>query len=334
VAQAKKKPFRFAVQSFNAESAAEWRDRARKVEDLGYSALHVADHILGPGPALDRSQHPVQNLAAVPAMCFAAAATSELRIGCRVFCIDYRLPVMLIKEALTIDLLSEGRLELGLGAGWLADEYQAIGLKLDSPGRRIQRLENAIGAFRQFAGADAVSVANEDVSWSEFEGIPKAFATESTTHTAKLPPLMIGGGAPKILGLAGQEADIVSLNFNNRSGMIGPDGVGLSTSEETAKKIGWIRDGAAQRFDSLELEIGAYFTVVTPDPEPVLGQFAQGFGLSPEEMANHPHALIGSVEQIVDTLEERRDAFGISYITVGDAAMEMFAPVVAQLAGK
>jgi len=324
------RPFRFAVQSFNAESAGEWRDRARKVEDLGYSALHVADHILGPGPALDRSQHPVQNLAAVPAMCFAAAATSELRIGCRVFCIDYRLPVMLIKEALTIDLLSEGRLELGLGAGWLADEYQAIGLKLDSPGRRIQRLENAIGAFRQFAGKESVKVSNSDVSWSEFEGIPKAFDVADS----QLPPLMIGGGAPKILGLAGREADIVSLNFNNRSGMIGPDGVGLSTSEETAKKIGWIKDGAGRRFEALELEIGAYFTVVTPDPEPVLGQFAQGFGLSADEMANHPHALIGSVEQIVETLQARREAFGISYITVGDTAMEMFAPVVAQLAGK
>jgi len=225
-------------------------------------------------------------------MCFAAAATSELRIGCRVFCIDYRLPVMLIKEALTIDLLSEGRLELGLGAGWLADEYQAIGLQLDSPGRRIKRLENAIGAFRQFAGAEAVNLSNDDVSWSEFEGVPKAFARSG----AQLPPLMIGGGAPKILGLAGREADIVSLNFNNRSGMIGPDGVSLSTSEETAKKVGWIKKGAGQRFESLELEIGAYFTVVTPDPEPVLGQFAQGFGLSPEEMANHPHALIGSVD--------------------------------------
>ena len=324
------KPFRFAVQSFNADSAGQWRDRARQVEDLGYSALHVADHILGPGPALERSFHPVQNLAAVPAMCFAAAATTELRIGARVFCIDYRLPVVLIKEALTMDLLSEGRLEFGLGAGWLAEEYQAIGLPLDSPGRRIKRLENAITAFRQFAGAEGVDVDNEDISWREFEGIPKAHPRENS----ELPPLMIGGGAPKILGLAGREANIVSLNFNNRSGMIGPDGVGLSTAEETAKKIGWIKDGAGKRFDELELEIGAYFTVVTPDPEPVLGQFAQGFGLTPEQMGDHPHALIGDVEQIVDVLEARRDAFGISYITVGDTAIEMFAPVVKRLAGK
>jgi len=326
-------PFRFAVQSFNADTATEWRDRARKTEDLGYSALHVADHILGPGPALERSFHPVQNLAAVPAMCFAAAATTELKIGARVFCIDYRLPVMLIKEALTIDLLSEGRLEFGVGAGWLKDEYTAIGLEQDSPGRRIQRLENAIAAFRQFAGAGVVDVSNADVSWQEFEGVPKGDQTRSSDG-GKLPPLMIGGGAPRILGLAGREADIVSLNFNNRSGMIGPDGVSLSTAEETAKKIDWIKSGAGDRFAQLEIEIGAYFTVVTPDAQPVLAQMAQGFGLTPEQMADHPHALIGSVDEIVDKLEARRAEFGISYITVGDTAMEMFAPVVAKLAGK
>lgn len=320
-------PFRFAVQSFNAETAAEWSDRAKRVEDLGYSALHVADHILGPGPALDRSFHPVQNLAAVPAMCFAAAATTELKIGARVFCIDYRLPVMLIKEALTIDLLSEGRLEFGVGAGWLAEEYKAIGLQQDSPGRRIKRLENAIAAFRQFAGSGAVDIANDDVTWSDFEGLPKG------AHNA-IPPLMIGGGAPRILGLAGREADIVSLNFNNRSGMIGPDGVSLSTADETAKKIDWVKAGAGDRFGDIEIEIGAYFTVVTPDAEPVLAQFGQGFGLTPAQMADHPHALIGSVDEIVDKLEARREAFGISYVTVGDSAMDAFAPVVEQLAGK
>lgn len=327
------RPFRFAVQSFNADSAAEWRDRAKKVEDLGYSTLHVADHILGPGPALERSFHPVQNLAAVPAMCFAAAATTELKIGARVFCIDYRLPVMLIKEAMTIDMLSEGRLEFGVGAGWLADEYKAIGLEQDSPGRRIERLENAVAAFRQFADDGVVDISNPDVTWSEFEGVPKA-AQVPGRAAGQLPPLMIGGGAPKILGLAGREADIVSLNFNNRSGMIGPDGVGLSTAEETARKVGWIKDGAGSRFEAIEIEIGAYFTVVTPDAAPVLAQFAQGFGLTPEQMADHPHALIGSVDEIVDKLIARREAFGINYVTVGDTSMDAFAPVVERLAGK
>ena len=112
-------PFRFAVQSFNASSGAEWRERARKVEDLGYSALHLADHLLGPGAAIEAANHPVQQLAAVPAIAVAAEATSTLRVGCRVFCIDYRPAVVLAKEAATLDLFSDGRLELGLGAGWI-----------------------------------------------------------------------------------------------------------------------------------------------------------------------------------------------------------------------
>ena len=327
--------FRFAVQSFNAETATEWRDRARQVEDLGYSTLHVADHILGPGAALTRSNHPVQNLAAVPAMCFAAAATTQLKIGARVFCIDYRLTVMLIKEALTIDKLSEGRLEFGLGAGWLADEYTAIGLQQDSAGRRIDRLANAISAFRCFAAGEELSVSNSDIDWQEFSGLPLVPGMQRPDDggATSLPPLMVGGGAPRILGLAGREADIVSLNFNNRSGMIGPDGVGLSTAEQTRKKIDWIKAGAGDRFGQIELEIGAYFTIVAPDAAPVVENFAGMFGLTPAEMAEHPHALFGSVEQIVETLEARREAFGISYITVPDAAMVDFAPVVKRLAG-
>ena len=147
-------------------------------------------------------------------------------------------------------------------------------------------------------------------------------------------PLMIGGGSPRILRLAGREADIVSLNFNNRSGMIGPDGVQLSSEAETQKKIRWIREGAGERFDDLELEIGAYFTFDMDDPSPVLGGFAQMFGLSEEEMLKHPHALFGSVDAVCDELERRRELHGISYITVGRDNMESFAPVVERLAGK
>ena len=146
--------------------------------------------------------------------------------------------------------------------------------------------------------------------------------------------LMIGGGAPRILRLAGREADIVSLNFNNRSGMIGPDGVQASSEAETQKKIGWVREGAGDRFDALEIEIGAYFTFVMDDPTPVLGNFAGMFGLSEDEMRRHPHALFGSVDTICEELERRRELHGISYVTVGEDAMEPFGQVVARLAGK
>ena len=318
--------FRFGVQSFNAENAKQWSEKARKVESLGYSALHLADHILGPGPALEKTNHPLQNMAAVPAMAHAAAVTDSIRIGCRVFCIDYRHPVVFAKEAMTLDMLSEGRLELGLGAGWLEEEYHATGFAFDAPGARITRLEEVLDGLRAFAGDGLVKIANGSLTWRDFEGVPKPVQKP-------LPPIMIGGGSPRILRIAGREADIVSLNFNNRAGVIGPDGVGSSTAAETAKKIGWVKAGAGDRFDQIEIEIGAYFTFVMDDASSVVEMFSQNFGFTEDEMRQHPHALFGSVDTICDELQRRREAFGISYVTVPDDAMDAFAPVVAKLAG-
>ena len=319
------KPFRFGVQSFNAENADDWSSQAQQAEALGYSAFHLADHILGDGPALQKANHPVQNLAAIPAMAYAAAVTSKINIGCRVFCIDYHNPVVLIKSAMTIDKLSNGRLEFGLGAGWITEEYAALGLQMDEPAVRIDRLADVIEGVKAFRGEGQIDISNDTIQWKEFSGDPKPVGRA---------PIMIGGGSPRILRLAGREADIVSLNFNNRSGMIGPDGVQLSSESETQKKIGWIKQGAGDRFSDIEIEIGAYFTFVMDDASPVLGQFAQMFGLSEEDMAKHPHALFGSVDAICDELERRRELHGISYITIGKDNMESFAPVVERLSGK
>jgi probable F420-dependent oxidoreductase len=318
------RPFRFAVQSFSAASGKEWRERARRVEALGYSALHLADHILGPGPAIAKSSHPIQELAAVPAMMAAADATTSLKVGCRVFCIDYQHPAVLAKQAATIDLLSDGRLELGLGAGWLAAEYEALGIALDPPGARIARLEETIRAFRALFSGEEVDVSGRSIRLTGFAGAPKR----------PFPPLMVGGGGRRVLSLAAREADIVSLNFNNRSGVIGPDGVRSSTAEATAEKIGWIRSAAGARFTSLELEIGAYFTFVQPGAEKIAAGMGQALGLTQAEMLRHPHGLFGSVDAVCEELERRRAQYGISYVTVGDGALEPFAPVVARLAGK
>ena len=261
------RPFRFAVQSFNADSAEDWAGKVQQAEGLGYSAFHLADHILGEGAALEKANHPVQNLAAIPAMAYAAAVSKTIRIGCRVFCIDYHNPVVLVKSAMTIDKLSGGRLELGLGAGWIKEEYAAIGLPFDEPRVRIDRLADVVEGVQAFCSEGPVAVSNDTLQWRDFAGSPRPEQT---------PPIMIGRGSPRILRLAGRVADIVSLNFNNRSGMIGPDGVQLSSEAETQKKVGWIREGAdaaGGRFASIELEIGAYFTFVMDDPSPVLGQF-------------------------------------------------------------
>jgi probable F420-dependent oxidoreductase len=321
------RPFRFAVQTFNADSPAAWRDRARRIEALGYSALHLADHYLGPGPALESTRHPLQSLAAVPSMTVAAEVTSTLRIGCRVFCVDYRPIAVLVKEAATIDWFSDGRLEFGLGAGWLAGEYEAFGIPLDAAGVRVSRLAEAVTAAKAVFSGEPVDVDGEHIRLHGFSGAP---ASVQRPH----PPIMIGGGAPRVLALAGREADIVSLNFDNSSGKIGPAGVQSSTADKVADKVRWVRDAAAAAGrDVPEIEIGGYFTVVTDDPASVAAGFGQLFGLTPDEIVEHPHCLIGSVDEITDRLVGRRERYGISYVTVNDSAMESFAPVVERLAG-
>lgn len=321
------RPFRFGVQTFSAPSAAEWRDRARRVEGLGYSALHLADHFLGPGPALDATNHPLQELAAVPAMAAAAAATETLRVGCRVFCNDYRHPVMLAKEAATLDLLSDGRLELGLGAGWLRGEYEAAGMTFDPPGKRISRLEEAVALLKAIFADAPVEHAGASYTASGFTGSPRPV---QKPH----PPIMIGGGGRRVLELAAREADVVSFNFNNREGILGLDGILSSTADATAEKVGWVRDAAGERFAALELEIGAYFTFVVDDPAPIAAGMGQSMGLSAEEMLRHPHGLFGTPDAICEELKRRREQYGISYVTVGDNVFEAFAPVVARLTGK
>jgi hypothetical protein len=145
---------------------------------------------------------------------------------------------------------------------------------------------------------------------------------------------MIGGGAKRILTIAGREADIVSLNFNNSSGKLGAAGIGSSTAELTDQKIQWIKDGAGPRFDQIEIEIAAYFTIVTPDGEGTRAKMAPMFGMTPEVFAEHPNALIGSVDEICDRIVERRERFGISYVSFGASVIDAVIPVVERLAGK
>lgn len=321
------RPFRFGLQSYAPETAEQWRTLARRAETIGFSTLSVADHVIGPGPALRATHHPVQTVAAIPAMAVAAEATERIRIGARVLCVDYRHPVMLAKELATLDFFSGGRLEMGLGAGWLANEYEAMGVPFEPAGVRLDRLEETIELLRASFGDGELDQRGDHVHAVGFEAVPKPVQRP-------MPPLMIGGGSRRVLGIAGREADIVSLNFDNSSGKLGADGVGSSTAELTDQKIAWIRDAAGDRFDALELEIGAYFTVVTDGAaDEVVARMAGAFGLDPATFVEHPHALIGSVDAICDRLLERRERYGISYVTFGAAAMESVAPIVTRLSG-
>jgi len=324
------KPFRFGLQSYAADTPDDWRNQARRAEAMGFGTFSVADHVIGPGPALTATNHPIQNVAAIPAMAVAIEATSTINIGARVFCTDYRQPVMFAKELATLDFFSEGRLEIGLGAGWLQGEYEAMGVPWDRAGIRLDRMEETLGLIRAHLGDEQIDVAGEHVNAAGFEGVPKP--------AKGMPPIMIGGGAQRVLGIAGREADIVSLNFNNSSGKIGPSGVGSSTAELTAQKIEWVKAGVSERsdgrgLDDIEIEIGAYFTVVTDQREATLAKMAPMFALEPEQLAEHPHALIGSVDAICEQLQSRRDEYGISYVTFGQSTAEAVAPIVERLAG-
>lgn len=318
-------PFRFGIQSYAPASAAEWRTQARRAEELGFSTFSLADHVIGPGPALAPTGHPVQTVAAVPAMAVAAEATERINIGSRVLCTDYRNPVMLAKELATLDFFSGGRLEIGIGCGWLENEYDAMGIPFDPPSVRLDRMEETITLLRASFADGELDIDGKYVHAVGFEAVPKPVRRPA-------PPLMIGGGSRRVLGIAGREADIVSLNFDNSSGRIGPAGVGSSTAELTDQKIGWIRNGAGERFDRIEIEIGAYFTVVNDDPSTV-AKMAPMFALTPEQMAEHPHGLIGSVDVICEQLVARRERYGISYVTFGASVMEAVAPIVERLAG-
>jgi probable F420-dependent oxidoreductase len=321
-----RRPFRFGLQAFEATTADEWLTVVRRTEEVGYSTLFSSDHYFGPGRISEATGHRPVDMAPLTSIAVAAAATTTLRVGCRVFACDFHHPVVLGKETATLDLLSGGRLEVGLGAGWVRDEYAGLGMAMDPPATRIARVGEYVEVLRAMWSGEQLDVQGEHVHVNGFAALPRPAQRPG-------PPIMIGGGAPRILGLAGRLADIVSINFNNSSGRLGGASVASSGADQTAEKIGWIEEGAGDRFGELELEIGAYFVAVGPGAAAQLESMAARFGVAPEEFATHPHALFGTVEQICDTLAERRERYGISYITVAQRHLEEFAPVVAARSG-
>jgi probable F420-dependent oxidoreductase len=317
-------PFRFAVQATNAAGPREWRDTVRKVEDLGYSTLFLADHYLGPGPAQRAARTPRQDLAPIAAMAAAAAFSETLRIGCRVFCIDYHVPAVLAKEAATLDLLSDGRLEFGIGAGWSEVEYTAMGLAFDRPGRRIAKLIEVISLVRAHWQGEELDCSGEFVRVQGYAGRPRPV---QRPH----PPIMIGGGGQRILSLAGSEADIVSISSVP---FVARDADGLDPEAVAQRRIDFVRAAAGDRFGGLDVESSPYFTEITADAESALAGIAKSTGIPADLLHAHPNVLVGSPESIADLLHSRRESLGVNYVTVQQSQIESFAPVVAALRGR
>lgn len=306
--------FRFGVQASTARTATEWAEQARRIEGLGYSTLFMPDHFVDTA------------LAPMAALPFAAAATTTLRVGTLVLGNDYKHPAVAAKEAATLDLLSDGRLEFGLGAGWMTADYAALTVPYDGHGVRIDRLAEALAVVKGAWADGPFDFAGEHYTIVGYDGLPKP-------RQHPRPPILVGGGGRKLLRLAGREADIVGINPILSAGTIGAEAARNTIGDATARKIAWVRDGAGERFDHLELQIRYFVTAITDDARGLAEAMAPGFGVSADEALTSGAVLAGSVDEVCDTLVRRREEWGVSYVVLGDDQYEQFAPVVARLAG-
>ena len=307
------RPFRFGVQTKSAASRSAWVELARKIEDRGYSSLTMPDHF-------------DDQLAPAVALMAAADATEVLRIGALVWCNDYRHPVVFAKEAATLDLLSEGRLELGIGAGWMTTDYEQSGIVHDKPGARIERMAEAVDVLK---GLFADGPFSYDGNHYTIDGLDASPKPVQRPH----PPFLIGGGGPRMLRTAGRLADIVGINPNMASGVIDADTATDATPDRYAEKLQWVRDGAGDRFDDIELQVRTFVVHVTDDRQATAETLAAAMNISVDDGLRSPLAMIGTPSQIAEDLRERREIYGFSYIVVGAEEMDDFAPVVAELAG-
>jgi probable F420-dependent oxidoreductase len=308
--------FRFAAQLSKGPepTARSWAEQARRAEDLGYATLFMPDHF-------------GDQLAPVPALAAVAAATTTLRMGSLVFGNDYRHPFVLAKEAATLDLLSEGRFELSLGAGWLRTDYEDAGLTYDTPRVRVERFEEAVQVVQGLLRTDGPF---------SFEG--DHYTVRGHTLAPRPvqqpgPPLIIGGGGRRVLRFAAQQADIVSINVNLRGGTGGAETAPNASPERTREKVAWVKEAAGARFDDLELNALIGFVMITDDAAGIAEAMAPHFGISAEEVRHIPLALLGTLDDMAEELEWRRREYGISYWSIEADAWEALGPVVSELSG-
>lgn len=314
------RPFRFGIINEQMTSAADWTAQARRAESLGFSTFLIRDHFVPDFFGLQ--------FAPVAAMMAAAAATTTLRVGTLVFDNDFRHPVVLAKEAATVDLLSGGRLELGIGAGWLRSEYAGAGMAYDPAGVRIDRLEESIEILKGLFGKGPVCFSGKHYQIDGLEGYPKPVQEPG-------PPILIGAGKPRMLKLAGRVADIVGIMTTSVATGVVVEDVRDRMWDAVERQIALVREGAGDRFDQIELSTVA--TIVIDDDrlaatEALIAR--RGWeGITPEQVWSMPAIFIGSVDQIAADMQERRERLGFSYYVVDSASVERVAPVVERMAG-
>jgi probable F420-dependent oxidoreductase len=316
--EAPRRPFRFGVAANGFTTRHEWLELARKVEDFGYASLLVGDHfywLVSPFSALMA----------------AAEAAPRIRIGGYVFNNDLRHPAVLAKEVATLDIMTDGRVELGLGAGWYAPEYDQAGLVFDEPRVRIDRLGEAVQILKGLFGPDPVSFAGQHYTLTGLDGVPKPVQQPC-------PPILIGGSGRHILSLAAREADIIGLVPRLRGSRVNLADASLKTMME---RLAWVRQEAGARFDRLEIGTLLFDFQVTDDREQHaelaiarIAQWHQGAPITTQDYLQSVSVLVGTVDQMVERLHLWREQLGISYVVVWPQQhVETFAPIVARLAG-
>jgi probable F420-dependent oxidoreductase len=312
------RPFRFLADAVGVVDGKTLAEKARRAESIGYDVLVLSDHLR-------------EQLAPIPAMATIAAATDKLRIGTFVFNNDLRHPAVLAHDLASLDVLSGGRLEIGIGAGWNRPEYDEIGLPFDAVATRVARLEEAIAVLKGMFGPTPFSFAGRHYTITNRDGQPKPV---QNPH----PPLMIGGGGRRVLSLAGREANIVSL-----APRLGKDGRGDPTSitlAATVEKIGWVRESAGDRFGDLELNVYPSMSevIVTDHPRQEVARVRDklrertGQDVSEDELLESPHIFVGSIDGLAEKFRALRERLGISSLMLD--GIDELAPVVERLAGR
>jgi len=307
------KPFRFGVNTWAASSSSEWIDKARRIEALGYSTLFMPDHL-------------ADTLSPFSALAVAAQAAPTLRVGPFVLNNDLRHPVVVAHEIATLDLLTGGRVELGLGAGYADAEYREAGLRFERGRVRVARLAESVSIIKRLLSGETVSFTGDHYTIA-------GHRIETPPVQRPRPPILIGGNGREILTLAAREADIVG--FTGATFPPRGEAVQLSGFAENdfAERIGWVRSAAAQPLP--ELNVLVQHVVVEKTPREAADVLASQFArFSPDVALESPFLLLGPLEHLVERLEARRERWGVSYVVIFERALADFAPVVARLAGR
>lgn len=317
----RQRAFRFGVIDESSLSREEWIQKAQLVEQLGYSTFLIRDHFIK-----GDFNH---QLAPIPALMAAADATKTLRVGSLVFSNDYRHPVVLAKEAATLDVLSGGRFELGIGAGWLRSEYEQTGIIFDPPGMRVERLQEALHILKGIFAEKPLTFAGKHYTITNLESFPKPL---QKPH----PPLLIGAGSKRMLSIAAREADIIGiLPKALTTGTISEEPA-ERFAETLAQKVEWIRQAAGERFDEIELSMVVFIELAHnrhQRAEQIVHERGWS-GITAGQVLEMPSMLIGSLDQIAEKIQVLREQYAFSYFVISDRNLETFAPIAAQLTGK